>query len=41
MTQLEFENIMKNDISLVESRLTDLLPKCANGQDEVVEAMNY
>ena len=41
MTQLEFENIMKNDISLVESRLTDLLPKCANGQDEVVEAMKY
>lgn len=41
MTQLEFENIMKNDISLVESRLTDLLPKCANGQDEVIEAMKY
>lgn len=41
MTQLEFENIMKNDISLVESHLTDLLPKCANGQDEVVEAMKY
>lgn len=41
MTQLEFENIMKNDISLVESRLTDLLPKCANGQDEVAEAMKY
>lgn len=41
MTQLEFENIMKNDISLVESRLTDLLPKCANSQDEVVEAMKY
>lgn len=41
MTQLEFENIIKNDISLVESRLTDLLPKCANGQDEVVEAMKY
>lgn len=41
MTQLEFENIMKNDISLVESRLTDLLPKCANGQDEVVEAMKH
>lgn len=41
MTQLEFDNIMKNDISLVESRLTDLLPKCSNGQDEVVEAMKY
>lgn len=41
MTQLEFENIMKNDISLVNTRLVDLLPKCSNGQDEVVEAMKY
>ncbi len=41
MTKLEFDNIMNNDISLVESRLTELLPKCSNGQDEVVEAMKY
>lgn len=41
MTQLEFENIMKNDISLVNTRLVDLLPKCSNGQNEVVEAMKY
>lgn len=41
MTKLEFDNIMNNDISLVESRLTELLPKCLNGQDEVVEAMKY
>lgn len=26
---------------MVESRLTELLPKCSNGQDEVVEAMKY
>lgn len=41
MTKLEFDNIMNNDISLVESRLTELLPKCSNCQDEVVEAMKY
>lgn len=41
MTQLEFENILNNDISIIENRLVQLLPRCANGQDEVVEAMRY
>lgn len=41
MTQLEFENILNNDISIIENRLIQLLPRCANGQDEVVEAMRY
>lgn len=41
MTQLEFENILNNDISIVEDRLIKLLPECANGQDEVVKAMKY
>ena len=41
MTQLEFENILNNDISIVEDRLIKLLPECANGQDEVIKAMKY
>lgn len=41
MTQLEFENILNNDIYIVEDRLIKLLPECANGQDEVVKAMKY
>lgn len=41
MTQLEFENILNNDISIIENRLVQLLPSCANGQDEVVKAMRY
>lgn len=41
MTDLEFENILKNDISLIERKLVDLLPECRDGQDEVVEAMKY
>lgn len=41
MTDLEFENILKNDISLIERKLVDLLPECHDGQDEVVEAMKY
>lgn len=41
MTQLEFENILNNDISIVEDRLIKLLPECANGQNEVVKAMKY
>lgn len=41
MTQLEFDNIMNNDISIVENRLIKLLPRCSNGQDDVVEAMKY
>lgn len=41
MTQLEFENILNNDISIVENRLEELLPACSNGQEEVVKAMKY
>lgn len=41
MTDFEFENILKNDISLIERRLIELLPDCKDGQDEVCEAMEY
>lgn len=41
MTELEFNNILNNDISIIERRLIDLLPVCRDGQDEVVEAMEY
>lgn len=41
MTELEFNNILKNDVSIVEKRLAELLPTCRDGQDEVVDAMNY
>ena len=41
MTDLEFENILKNDISLIERRLIELLSDCRDGQDEVCEAMKY
>lgn len=41
MTELEFNNILENDIAIVERRLIDLLPECRDGQDEVVEAMKY
>lgn len=41
MTDLEFENIMKYDLQLVENALTDHLPKCSQGQDSVVQAMSY
>ncbi len=41
MTELEFNNILENDIAIVERRLIDLLPDCKDGQDEVVEAMKY
>lgn len=41
MTELEFNNILNNDISIIERRLTDLLPECKDGQDEVVQAMRY
>lgn len=41
MTEIEFNNILNNDISIIERRLTDLLPECKDGQDEVVQAMRY
>lgn len=41
MTDLEFENILNNDIAIVERRLIDLLPNCLDNQDVVVEAMKY
>lgn len=41
MTDLEFENIMKSDLQLVEKALTDHLPICEHGQGSVVEAMGY
>ena len=41
MTELEFKNILQNDISIIERRLEQLLPDCANGQKDVVEAMRY
>lgn len=41
MTDLEFNNILENDIAIVERRIIDLLPECRDGQDEVVEAMKY
>lgn len=41
MTDLEFENILNNDIAIVERRLIDLLPNCLDNQDVVVEAMEY
>lgn len=41
MTDLEFENILNNDIAIVERRLIELLPNCLDNQDFVVEAMKY
>lgn len=41
MTDLEFENILNNDIAIVERRLIELLPNCLDNQDVVVEAMKY
>lgn len=41
MTELEFEEILKNDIKMVEKAIIDFLPVCEYGQDEVAEAMKY
>lgn len=41
MTDIEFENILNNDIALVERRLIELLPNCLDNQDIVAEAMKY
>lgn len=41
MTELEFQNILDNDIAIVERRLIELLPNCLDNQDVVAEAMKY
>ncbi len=41
MTDIEFENILNNDIALVDKRLLELLPACYDGQGAVVKAMEY
>lgn len=41
MRDIEFENILNNDIALVERRLIELLPNCLDNQDIVAEAMKY
>ncbi|MCD7873379.1 MAG: polyprenyl synthetase family protein, partial [Clostridiales bacterium] len=41
MTDLEFKNILENDIEMINKRLIDLLPNDTAGQGEVVEAMKY
>ena len=41
MNKLDFNYILNNDIALVENRIVELLPKCNDGQDLVVEAMKY
>lgn len=41
MTNLEFKSYLNNDILLIENRISELLPECHDGQDEVVKAMEY
>ncbi|MCM1114433.1 MAG: polyprenyl synthetase family protein [Clostridium sp.] len=41
MTNLEFKNILSNDINLIEHELIKLLPKANDGQSDVVDAMKY
>lgn len=41
MTELEFNNILNNDIRLVERALLNNLPDANDGQSEVVSAMKY
>lgn len=41
MNELEFKEILNNDITMVEKAIIDFLPKCEYCQDEVVEAMKY
>ena len=41
MTDLEFDTILNEDISLVENAIINHLPKCEDNQDIVVEAMKY
>lgn len=41
MTEFEFNDILKDDVSLIDRAIIDYLPVCNDGQDEVVEAMKY
>lgn len=41
MTGLEFNDILKDDVALIDKAIIDFLPECRDGQDEVVEAMKY
>lgn len=41
MTEIEFNNILNNDIRLVERALIYNLPEAIDGQSEVVNAMRY
>lgn len=41
MTELEFKNILANDINLVEKAINDFIPAASCGQSEVVNAMRY
>lgn len=41
MTELEFKNILTNDIRLTEKGLNDFLPDAGEGQSSVVNAMRY
>ncbi len=41
MTETEFKNILTNDIKKVEHTLLSFLPDCKDGQESVVQAMEY
>ncbi len=41
MTDFEFDNILKDDISVIDRAIIDFLPQCRDNQDEVAEAMKY
>lgn len=41
MTETEFNNILTNDIKKVEHNLLSFLPDCKDGQESVVQAMEY
>lgn len=41
MTDLEFNNILKNDVRKIEYSLLSFLPETKDGQYEVVDAMKY
>ena len=41
MTGTEFNNILTNDIKKVEHNLLSFLPDCKDGQESVVQAMEY
>lgn len=41
MTETEFNNILTNDVKKVEHTLLSYLPDCKDGQESVVQAMEY